>query len=138
MRPALETNRLPATIVEEGFPAVNDVCRAFGTASRVVIGIDDALERMRTIVGGRHWFPRFARGVGLVVAGNFRPLLSAGADPYMEVWGLDTIQCANKLFIETRPLRGIKLWKDLDSKLQSKISRLRDAVEILKDWVANK
>ena len=56
VRPALETNRLPATIVEEGFPAVNDVCRAFGTASRVVIGADDALERVRTIVGGRHWF----------------------------------------------------------------------------------
>ena len=69
---------------------------------------------------------------------NFRLLLSAGADPYMEVGGLDAIQYADKLLREIHPLRVGKLWKDLDSKLQSKISGLGDAVEILEDWVAIK
>ena len=69
---------------------------------------------------------------------KFRLLLSAGADPYMEVDGMDAIQFASKLLRETRPLRVGKLWKDLDSNLQSKISGLGDAVEILEDWVAIK
>ena len=71
---------------------------------------------------------------------NFRLLLSAGADPYMEFGGLDAIQYADKLLREIHPLRVRvgKLWKDLDSKLHSKISGLIDAVEILEDWVAIK
>ena len=71
---------------------------------------------------------------------NFRLLLSAGADPYMEFGGLDAIQYADKLLREIHPLRVRvgKLWKNLDSKLHSKISGLIDAVEILEDWVAIK
>jgi hypothetical protein len=67
---------------------------------------------------------------------NFRLLLSAGACPYMEAGGMDAIEYVNKLLRDTG-YRG-KLWKDLDSKLQSKVSGLRDAVEILEDWVAIK
>ena len=69
---------------------------------------------------------------------KFRLLLSARADPYMEVDGLDAIEYASKLLREARSLRWGILWKDVDPKLQSKISGLRDAVEILEDWVAIK
>ena len=74
---------------------------------------------------------------------KFRLLLSAGADPYMEVDGLNVIQYANKLLNDAFPYgarAGGRFWKDLirDSKLRSKISGLRDAIKILEDWVANK
>ena len=72
LRPALATNRCPAAIVEGSFLTVDDAYRAYGTEIRVVITTDDALERMRTIVGGRHCVFRFAHGVGLVVAGTSR------------------------------------------------------------------
>ena len=68
---------------------------------------------------------------------KFRLLLSAGADPYMEVDGFDAIEYASELLREANSLRPI-LWKDVDPKLQSKISGLRDAVKMLRDWVAIK
>ena len=52
---------------------------------------------------------------------NFQLLLSAGADPYMEVGGLDAIQYAKHLLGENPQSQG-----------------LRDAVEILEDSVAIK
>lgn len=72
LRPALETNHCPAAIDDGSFRAVVDACRAFSTASRVVIGIDDALERMRTIVGGRHCFFGSLAELELVLAGRVR------------------------------------------------------------------
>ena len=52
---------------------------------------------------------------------NFQLLLSAGANPYMEVGGHDAIEYANDLLGENPQSQG-----------------LRDAVEILEDWVAIK
>ena len=49
-------NHGPATILKEAIKSIPDKLGADGAAVRVVVGVDDALERMRALGRGRHFY----------------------------------------------------------------------------------